>query len=55
MTTPDDLRRLTAQSRLRIAAAEDLREQYAVIARQSRRRLDAGRELLDRCSHRVRV
>jgi hypothetical protein len=50
VTSTDDLRRLTAQSRVRLAAVEDLREQYELIARQTRRRLEQSRVLLDRSS-----
>ena len=48
MTTADDLRRLAEQSRVRLAAVEDLREESRHIVRQSRRRLDEGRRLLAR-------
>lgn len=51
MGTPDDLRRLTAQSRVRLAAVQDLRAQYQPIAMHSRRRMDASRLLLERRPH----
>lgn len=50
MTTTEHLRQLTAQSRVRLAAVEDLRAQYQLIARHSRRRLDESRLLLQRCT-----
>ena len=48
MSTIDELRRLNDQSRVRLAAVEALREQYELIARHSRQRLDASRLLLER-------
>ncbi len=51
VTTPDDLRRLAAESRVRLATVEDLRVQQRLIAEHSRRRLDASRLLLDRRVH----
>ena len=48
MSTSDDLRRLSAESRVRLAAVLALREQHRLIAEQSRRRLDASRLLLER-------
>lgn len=48
MSTTDDLRRLTEQSRVRLAAVTALREQYELIARHSRSRLAASRLLLER-------
>ena len=55
MTSTDDLRRLTAESRARLAAVQDLREQNELIARQTRRRLEESRALLDRCSVHAQV
>ena len=48
MTTTEQLRRLTVESRVRLAAVEDLRAQCQLIARHSRRRLDESRRILDR-------
>ena len=48
VSTSDDLRRLSAESRMRLAAVAALREQHRLIAEQSRRRLDASRLLLER-------
>ena len=42
------LQRLAAQSRVRLAAVEALREQHRLIAEHSRRRLEASRLLLER-------
>ena len=42
----DGLDRLAAQSRVRLAAVEELREQHRLIVDHSRRRLDASRRLL---------
>ena len=50
MSSTDDLRRLNDQSRVRLAAVEDLRGQNRLIAEHSRRRLEASRRLLDRCT-----
>lgn len=50
MTTTDHLRRLNAESRVRLAAVADLRAQCQLIARHSRRRLDESRRILDRCA-----
>jgi hypothetical protein len=44
----EDLRRLQEASRVRLAAVATMREQQQLIARQSRRRLDDSRRLLDR-------
>lgn len=52
MSLPDDLRRLRDESQVRLDAVQDLRQQYALIAAHSRRRMDASRQLLER---RVRV
>ena len=46
MTTTDDLRHLTLESRARLAAMPDLREQNRLIVLHSSRRLDASRLLL---------
>jgi hypothetical protein len=48
VSTSDELRRLSAESRVRLAAVVVLREQQRLIAEQSRRRLDASRLLLQR-------
>jgi hypothetical protein len=48
VTTTDQLRQLTDQSRVRLAAVEDLRAQCQLLARHSRRRLDESRRILDR-------
>lgn len=48
MSTSEDLRRLTDQTRVRLAAVETIREQHRLIAEHSRRRLVASRLLLDR-------
>jgi hypothetical protein len=48
VSLPDDLRRLRTDSHVRLAAVRDLRQQYVLIAEQSRRRLDASRQLLER-------
>jgi hypothetical protein len=48
VSTIDDLRRLTAQSRVRLLAVEDLREQHRLITRSSLRRLDESRLLVQR-------
>lgn len=50
MTTTDELRRLNAESRVRLDAVAALREQHRLIAEQSRRRLDASRLLLERAT-----
>jgi hypothetical protein len=42
----DELRRLNDESRVRLVAVGRLREQYQLIAEQSRRRLDESRLLL---------
>ena len=55
MASTDDLRRLTAESRARLAAVQDLREQNELIARQTRRRLDESRVLLERSGEHGRV
>jgi hypothetical protein len=48
VSTTDDLRRLTQQSRVRLESVAELREQYQLIARHSRHRLEASRLLLER-------
>ena len=48
MIKTDDLRRLTEESRERVAAAAVLREQCQLIARQTRRRCAESRALLER-------
>lgn len=48
MTASDDLRRLNDESRVRLAAVADLREQHQRITRHSSRRLEASRRLLER-------
>ncbi len=48
MITPDDLRRLSAESRARLVGVAALREQHLLIAEQSQRRLDESRLLLER-------
>jgi hypothetical protein len=48
VSTSDDLRRRTDESRVRVAAVETIREQHQLIAERSRRRLTASRLLLDR-------
>jgi hypothetical protein len=50
VSIPDELRRLSAESRVRLAAVTALREQHRLIAEQSQRRLDASRLLLERRS-----
>jgi hypothetical protein len=55
VSAPDDLRRLSTQSRVRTAAVEDLREQCRSIVAHSRRRLEESRVLLDRRSGTGRV
>jgi hypothetical protein len=46
VSTTDDLRRLTDQSRVRLASVEALREQHLLITRRSRRCLEDSRLLL---------
>ena len=46
MTTTDDLRHLTLESRGRLAAMAELREQNRLLVLHSARRLDASRLLL---------
>jgi hypothetical protein len=53
VTTSDDLRRLTAESRARLATLGDLREQHRLITDHSRQCLQASRLLLDRHPQRV--
>ena len=48
MTRTDHLLRLTAESRVRLAAVEELREQHRLIVQQTARRLEDSRVLLDR-------
>ena len=48
MSKVDDLRRLTDESRSRVAAVAALREQQEQIALHSRRCLEASRRLLER-------
>ena len=48
VSTSDDLRRLSAESRVRLATVAVLREQHLLIAERSRLRLDASRLLLER-------
>ncbi len=53
VTTSDDLRRLTAESRVRLATVGALREQHRLLTAHSRQCLQASRLLLDRRRSRV--
>ena len=55
MGTPDELRELTRQSRLRLAEVERLRAEQRLLTAQTDRRLREGRAVLDRAEQRPAV